>query len=176
MTTYVRAARGFARRSTVGTIPRDKAKELYEDGLTQAAIAAVAGVTRERIRQVLKQEIPDFDGRLNSRVEKVAHLCPSCGDDFLAHLHERRVSCGKPACKTVVFSLGQRNSLRVLDAYHKAEKIYALRETGLTWRAIADHEGRFGPTVITAAKAAALRNGWAWPIPGVDGRKKRADG
>ena len=45
----------------------------------QTEIAARAGVSRERIRQILNLEIPDLDGGMNMRRYPETRVCEACG-------------------------------------------------------------------------------------------------
>mgnify|MGYP001619616705 CR=1 FL=1 len=112
----------------------DKAVNLRSTGLPYEAIGAIVGVTRERVRQVLKKLSPDLTGyyvepvvarrdaaTAQRRSENWARHCVGCGTPFVGGRASQKF-CAPGCC-----------ARGYVDARVRAEKIIELRRSGHTW-------------------------------------------
>ena len=103
----------------------DKAVNLRTDGLTYREIGEKFGVTRERVRQVLKELSPELCGHIDSRQRMV---CKQCGEVVLKK--KRWEFCSR-RCSS------KYKATHPTDREHE---IFALcveaRKRGLSWRSV----------------------------------------
>ena len=78
--------RGATKGQAVGCITRVEVVRLWDGGLMQTEIAEVSGVSKERIRAVLNDEIAGLDGRKNARKYPRDMECVVCGGSFTVPL------------------------------------------------------------------------------------------
>ena len=112
----------------------DEAIRLRSTGLPYEAVGAIVGVTRERVRQVLKKLSPDLTGyyvepvvarraaaTIQRRSEKWARYCIGCGAPFVGDRATQKFCV--PGCRARGYA----------DVRVRAEKIIELRRSGHTW-------------------------------------------
>ena len=74
----IKAVRAPTGGPTKILLTRSEIAHQFKNGSKQTEIAARAGVSRERIRQILNKEIPDLDGSMNMRRYPKTRECEIC--------------------------------------------------------------------------------------------------
>lgn len=139
-------------------------------GATLDVVATNYSVSKERIRQIVKRDLPEFDLRARMRKgEWASCVCgilfwkpPSSNQDFCSSTCARKTAAQK-------HSLYWKNT----QSRWRCEQAYRLRGKSNNWRDIASElEYKNASIACSSAKRAADHNNWKWPPEGMDRHHK----
>lgn len=138
-------------------------REVVGRGRQYREVGAEHGIGHERVRQIVQRENPGFNPRATTVVAIEERCAGGCGRTVRRWSDEesREMICGW--CRRKRRALEPRQATRSMRAYR-------LRAMGWGYFDIARELGyRSEVSALSAARTAASRFGWEWPIGGPNG-------